>query len=102
MSGKPRFDCAHPARKKRQQNSSWFLFVGIALIAVALLAFIWFALTPQRASSGTPQLQVNTERLDFGKQIFEKPVHASFQIKNVGSGTLTLSVPRSATLLEGC
>ena len=75
---------------------------GIVLISAVIVAFVWFALTPNRNANGTPQMQVNTERLDLGKQIFNKAVRASFTVKNVGTAMLTLDVPRSATLLEGC
>jgi hypothetical protein len=103
MSKTSKYDCVRPARKSPpRKNSLWLLLGGIALIAIALLALVWFALTPPRGSGATPQLQVSTERLDFGKQVFEKSVHASFQIKNMGKGMLTLNVPRVATLLEGC
>lgn len=59
-------------------------------------------LTPNRGDSGTPQLQVSTERLDLERQSLGNSVHTSFDLRNTGKGALTLSVPRSATLLEGC
>ena len=74
----------------------------LALIGLAILALVWFALTPNRGSGGVPQLQVSTDRLDMGRQTFGNTVYASFDVKNIGTGTLTLSVPPSATLLEGC
>jgi hypothetical protein len=102
MTKKSRVPAGKNAHRQSRQNSAWLLIGGIALIAVAVLALVWFALSPNRGSGGTPQLQVSADRLDFGKQIFNTPVHASFEIKNAGTGTLTLSVPRSVTLLEGC
>lgn len=74
---------------------------GIVVGVIVILALLGLALAP-RASSGTPQLQVDTERIDLGVQPFEKRVSASFQIRNAGTGALTLSVPRTTTLLEGC
>lgn len=88
--------------KRGFELTTLLLLGGIVLISAAILAFVWFALAPNQNANGTPQLQVNTERLDLGKQIFNKTVRASFTVKNVGTGTLTLNVPRSATLLEGC
>jgi|SRR5581483_3023212 hypothetical protein len=102
MTKKSRVPAGKNAHRQSRQNSSRLLIGGIALVAVAVLALVWFALSPNRGSGGTPQLQVSADRLDFGKQIFNTPVHASFEIKNSGTGTLTLSVPRSVTLLEGC
>ncbi|HZQ08102.1 MAG TPA: hypothetical protein VFD70_16075 [Anaerolineae bacterium] len=100
MSKKSRIK-PHP-RPRRRSLTPVLLIGGIALIALAILGLVWMGLGSNRTSGGTPQLQVNTERLDFGKQIFGKTVHASFDVKNTGKGTLTLSVPRSPTVLEGC
>ncbi len=95
-----------PAPSRTRQRglgaTTLLLLGGIVLISAAIVGFVWFALAPNRNANGTPQLQVNTERLDLGKQIFNKTVRASFTVKNVGTGTLTLNVPRSVTLLEGC
>lgn len=95
---------ANPARRSKRQlhTTSLLMIGGILLLAVVILAGVWFVTTPNQSSGGTPQLQVSTERVDLGKQIFDRPVRASFTIKNSGDGTLTLNVPRVATVLEGC
>jgi hypothetical protein len=85
---------------QKKSAPSALLRVGIALVAIAVLALMWVALNPARG--GTPQIQVNTERIDLGVQPFERRVRADFQLTNTGTGTLTLQVPRAATLLEGC
>ncbi len=95
---------ARPSRNsnnKKFNTSSLLLLGGIALVAIAIVAFVWISLAPS-SGGGAPQIQVDNERIDFGKQPFERPVRATFQIRNTGKGTLTLSVPRVATLLEGC
>lgn len=92
----------HPSVQRKGIPSNWLFLGSLTLIAIAILVLVWFALIPNRPSGGTPQLGVSTDRLDLGKQIFGKTVHASFQVKNTGTGTLTLSVPRSPTVLEGC
>ncbi|MDL1894853.1 hypothetical protein FBQ82_01135 [Anaerolineae bacterium CFX7] len=89
-------------RKHGLDPTALLVLGGIVLISAAIIIIVWFALAPNRNANGTPQLQVNTERLDLGKQTFNNTVRASFSVKNVGTGTLTLNVPRSATLLEGC
>ena len=91
----------HPVRRK-PKTSAWLLIGGLALVAVAVLALVWITLTPNRGDGGPPQLQVSTERLDLGKQILGKTVHASFDVSNTGTGALTLSLPQVATVLEGC
>lgn len=102
MTKKSRANSVKGAQRKQSPNSTWLLIGGIALVGIAVLVLVWFALTPNRGNGGTPQLQVNTDLLDLGKQTLGKSVHASFEVKNTGNGTLTLNVPRVATLLEGC
>lgn len=72
------------------------------MVAVVVLGLVWLALTPTGGGSGAPKLKVDTERIELGTQTFNHPVRATFQIQNTGTATLTLTVPRSATLLEGC
>jgi hypothetical protein len=103
MSKKAKVHSGRPVKQAGQPNRSpWLLLGGLALGSLALVALVWSALTPNRNNGGVPQLQVSTERLDLGKQIFDRPVRASFTIKNSGTGRLTLNVPRVATVLEGC
>jgi hypothetical protein len=79
----------------------FLLIGGIVLVAIAVAALVWVGLSPNRGG-GTPQLQISAERLDLGKQVFDRNVRASFEITNTGTGTLTLQAPRVATALEGC
>jgi hypothetical protein len=103
MSKKSRGNSGRPVPRPGKQNqSSWLLLAALALGSIAIVAVVWFALTPNRGSGGVPQLQVSAERLDLGKQIFDRPVRASFTVKNDGDGALTLDVPPVATVLEGC
>lgn len=88
--------------RSRFNSTTLLLLGGIVLISAAIVVFIWFLLTPNRTAGGAPQMQLSAERVDLGKQAFNTPVRASFTVKNVGTGTLTLNVPRSTTLLEGC
>jgi hypothetical protein len=47
-------------------------------------------------------LEVDREQIDLGKQIFDRPVRAVFNVKNVGDDTLNLAAPRLVTALQGC
>ena len=67
-----------------------------------MLALAWFAVMPNRTVIGTPQVRVDTERLELGVQSFNHPVRGNFVITNVGNGTLTLNAPASPTVLQGC
>lgn len=90
------------SRKRTFDTPTLALLGGVVVLSFAILAFVWFLLTPNRGAGGVPQMQVDTERLELGKQIFDRTVRASFTVTNSGKGTLTLNVPRSATVLEGC
>lgn len=96
----------NPARQVHKQSKSgspaWLLVGGLALVSIAILVLVWFALTPQGGNGSVPKLQVSSERLELGKQILGNTVHAKFDVTNTGQGTLTLSVPASVTVLEGC
>lgn len=100
MSNKSRGNARHS--DNRRSFPPLLLIGGIALVLIAVAAMVWVGLAPKSGSGGTPQLQVSSERLDLGKQLFNQNVRASFEIKNTGTGTLTLQVPRVATALEGC
>lgn len=91
------------ARQPRNKSSgiSPLLVGGLVLIVVAVGILAWVALAPNKGG-GVPQIQVSAERLELGKQIFDRPVRASFTVTNAGNGALTLNVPRIATVLEGC
>lgn len=74
------------------------------VIAAAVVLFIGMAivLVLNQTAAGTPRLQVDQERIDLGKRIFNQSVRATFSVKNVGAGTLTLEAPQVATVLQGC
>ena len=86
---------------KRNSFPVW-MFVGAAVLIVAALA-IWFI---QNGDSGDgkigPRLAVNTERIDFGKQPFDKMVRAEFKLTNSGDRTLTLDAKTPIRVVEGC
>lgn len=96
---------SHGSARRTDSRRSFpplLLIGGIALVVIAVAAMVWVGLSPRSGNGGAPQLQVSSERLDLGKQVFDRNVRASFEIKNTGTGTLTLQVPRVATALEGC
>lgn len=83
----------------------------VALVAGAILLLlvgigIWRVVStsnPGAASAtGGPQLAVDQERVDLGRQPFDKRVRAEFQVKNVGDRPLTLDASRPIKALEGC
>ena len=78
------------------QIPSWLFLVGaIALLALAGVG-IWLLLTPQTQGGMGPQLAVQQERIDLGKQPYSKMVRAEFLVTNVGDRVLTLDASAPA------
>lgn len=88
--------------KQKQNSFPMWMFIGAAGLIVAALA-IWFT---QNVETGAgkigPRLAVNTERIDFGKQPFDKIVQAEFRLTNNGDRTLTLDANTPVRVVEGC
>lgn len=93
-------------QKAKKMNDSrmpsWVFLVGAIVLLVLAGAGMWMLLTPQTQSGVGPQLAVNQERIELGKQPFEKMVRAEFLVTNVGDRALTLDASAPVRALEGC
>ncbi len=49
-----------------------------------------------------PRLQVDHDQVSLGDLHLGSVAHASFEIRNAGDRPLNLTVPKTATALEGC
>ncbi len=95
-------------RKVRQAMPRWMralmIFLPLALITVLAAAACEEvpppASKPGQAVSGA-RISVDKESFDFGQVPLDKEVRATFNVKNVGSDTLTLRDVR-VRLVEGC
>jgi hypothetical protein len=96
------------AQQGRNERLKWqipFAAAGVlALLAVAYFVFTNFTQPSQAVVTGVngPHFQVDTEKLDLGDQPLGQTVHASFNVKNTGDGSLTLNPAQIATVLQGC
>ncbi len=104
--------------KKRQPNSSrtdqpppaskrsWLLWAGLAVVGVlavvALLAWQSSRSADAGTASGTPNLEVDQTHIDFGDVPMDKMVKASFKLSNTGDGPLSVVVPNTPEVVEGC
>ncbi|MBI5029291.1 MAG: hypothetical protein HZB51_02100 [Chloroflexi bacterium] len=86
---------------QRRDTITHSLPYGIAAAVVLFIGVVVFLVTNQSVS-GIPRFQVDQEKIDLGNRIFNQPVRAVFNVKNVGDGTLKLETPRVAEVLEGC
>lgn len=77
---------------------------GALLLLLVVGYFLFTSSAGPQVTTGVngPQVQVDTDKLDLGDQPLGNPVHASFDVKNTGDGTLTLNPAKIATVLEGC
>ena len=93
-------------RRAQQQRANTIKNRAPLILGMVVVVFVIFvvATTMNQTTVGTlgARFQSDVERIDLGKQIFDKPVRATFTIKNVGDSSLRLDVPKVATLLEGC
>ncbi len=94
------------AQQARFENLKWqipFAVAGVlALFAVAYFVFTNFSQPAAVKGVNGPHFQVDTSKIDLGDEPLGKTVHAAFNIKNTGDGTLTLNAAQIATVLEGC
>jgi cell division septal protein FtsQ len=105
-------------RKKRQQSSRAVPrprrdIRGLLLVAgtVLLLATGVAVLMKKPASqpeqvpvtvTGSPNLIVDRDVIDFGDVQVNKMVRASFELSNTGDQPLSISYPPVASVVEGC
>ncbi len=93
------------AREQRGAQTKKLIPLAIGAIVVLFVVFVAFAALNQATPAnggGAPRLQVDREKIELGNRIFDQPVRATFNVKNVGNGALKLETPRIATVLEGC
>lgn len=93
-------------RKAKKSNAAplpaWVFLAGaVVLLALAALG-VWVLLTPQTQGGVGPQMAVNQERIELGKQPFEKMVRAEFVVSNTGDRPLMLDASAPVQALEGC
>ncbi len=89
-------------RQQHDPKQRRYRLVAFAVMGVLIIAAIGFIIASQSEVGKVARLQVDREMIDFGDQHLGTIVRASFKITNVGDGTLSLNVPRTPTVVEGC
>lgn len=85
----------------------WVLVGGIVVLIAAAIAIFAGQSGPDQPTTpakvtGSPRLEVDNDRIDFGDLPLGKTVKASFKLTNIGDEPLTISVPSVAEVVEGC
>lgn len=92
----------HTKPETKQASFPIWIFVGAFLLILAAIG-IW---SVQNSETGEaklgPRLAVSTERIDFGRQPFDKIVRAEFKITNTGDRSLSLDASTPIRVVEGC
>jgi hypothetical protein len=97
------------ARAKEQRTGMMKKFIPLAVVFLVAVFVLFVGLTTLNQTSNQnvqgatgPRIQVDREKIEMGKQIFNNTVRAAFTVKNVGDSTLKLEVPKVATVVDGC
>ena len=85
----------------------WALVGGIVVVIVAAVVILARQPGPDQPTTpakvaGSPRLEVDRDRIDFGDVPLGKTVKASFKLTNVGDEPLTISYPPVAEVVDGC
>ncbi len=99
-------DQVRPAPQKKQglPLALWLGLAGlVVLVAGVMLAFRPAAKPPEPPLvTGKPKLQVSQEVEDFGRVPLNRPVKASFKLKNVGDKDLRVLATPQIEVKQGC
>lgn len=76
------------------------LLLAVVLSGVALGFWLW-PVSP-RIGGGMPRLETDRTEIDLGDVPFERWVTATFTLRNVGDGTLTIGRTGPVRATEGC
>ncbi len=98
------------SRHPEQGRTGLWLIVAAVLLAVVGVATWWLASQSGSANEATtidpgkagPHLALNTERIDLGKQPYDKTVRAEFKVQNTGDLPLKLDASTPIRVVEGC
>ncbi|MCA9869218.1 MAG: hypothetical protein H6649_07285 [Caldilineae bacterium] len=112
-SKKRRSGASKPAQRTAAASAArqrpWLKWAGLAGLAVVVVLAVLALLAWQAGRSagsasagGTPNLEVDQTRIDFGDVPMNKMVKASFKLSNTGDGPLEVVVPNVPEVVEGC
>ncbi len=89
------------ASKQPRGFSPLWIFAAATVLLVAGVGLLFLGSGESIAKLG-PRLAMNQDKIDLGKQPFDKTVQATFTITNTGDRTLTLDATGPVKALEGC
>jgi hypothetical protein len=87
-------------RKQQKQNFPW-LFVALGGVLLLVAAF-FFARQGGGSSGGTPAIQVDQQKIDYGYVKFGETRSIAVKVTNTGDGTLRFKENPYIEIVEGC
>lgn len=91
--------------RSRRSGPNWLaIATGMAAILFVILAVVLAVqmATPDAISTG-PKLQIDHEKIDFGRVVYDKSVRAVFTLSNAGDRPLQIADRQISTrVVEGC
>jgi HYDIN/CFA65/VesB-like, Ig-like domain len=105
--------CRARIKRKSEQavKSTWpFVVMGVGAVLIIVVGFLTWreGTSGTRAASATPQvtgspeLSVDRDSIDFGKVPLNQTVRAEFKLKNVGDRPLRILGQPRVELVKGC
>jgi hypothetical protein len=94
-----------PAQRRKQglPLALWLGIAGVLVLVAGIMLIFRPAAKPEPPQvTGKPRLQVSQDVLDFGKVALNRPVKATFKLKNVGDQDLYVRGTPQIEVKQGC
>ncbi|GAB4473985.1 MAG: hypothetical protein Kow0088_09700 [Anaerolineales bacterium] len=89
-------------KQKTKVQKPNFPWVALALGGLLILVSIFFFTLQAGERSGTPDMRVDAQRIDFGDVKLGTPLTFTVRVTNVGDGTLRFREAPYIEVKEGC
>ncbi len=88
--------------KRRQRQGKSFPWLLVALGGGLLLIAAFFFTSQDSDGGGTPAIQVDQQKIDYGYVKFGETRSFAIQVTNTGNGTLRFKEKPYIEVLKGC
>jgi len=103
MSKEKNYRTRYGRSKPTPSRKPLILIAGGAVLLIVALIFVFQQPQPSAdTTGGTPKLKADRELVDLGDQKLGNTVQVSFQLSNIGDGTLRFKQNPYVEVKEGC
>lgn len=88
-------------RQRQRRNSPW-LFVALGGVLLLAAAFLFANRSGGDDGGGTPSIQVDQQKIDYGYVKFGENKSFTLKVTNTGNGTLHFKEKPYIEVLKGC